>query len=90
MLIEIFGFDPEHFKCKPCINAKNLAELRRFNYKFYPITKASVTEEHRTNKMELTNRANAINLKVETMPQIFIDGKHLGGFDEFKKWANDQ
>lgn len=88
MLVEIFGFDPESFVCKPCINAKNLAMSRKMNYKFYPIAKVSASEEHRANKMELTNRANAINLVVETMPQVFIDGVHIGGFDQFKEWAN--
>lgn len=88
MFVEIFGWDPDHLVCKPCLNAKNLVKTRGMDHVFYPMAKLSVTEEHKVNKMELSNRAADLGFVVATLPQIFVDGKHIGGFDDFKAYAN--
>lgn len=88
MFVEIFGWDPEQLICKPCLNAKKLVELRGMEHQFYPMAKMSVTEDHKVNKMELSNRAADLGFVVATLPQIFVDGKHIGGFDDFKEYVN--
>lgn len=87
-LVEIFGYDPECFTCKPCINSKNLSSVRGINYTFLPIGKPDMTDEHKANRAEMLQRAVNLNYEVKTLPQIYVDGTHIGGFDEYKKYLN--
>lgn len=79
-MIEIYGWDPEEIVCRPCINAKNLAKTRNLDFVFYPMTRSDDTK-----MAELTTK---VGFAVRTLPQIFVDDAHIGGFDEFKKYAN--
>ena len=58
--------------CPYCINAKSL--LERKNQEFHEINVAD-NQELRMEMMEKSGGAR-------TVPQIFIDGKHIGGFDD--------
>lgn len=91
MHIEIFGFSPEVYNCNPCNNAKRLCEQKGWEYEFIsvadkvsstgkPIIRSDVMEEMR-------KRFNTDNLLGMTMPQVFIDGKSIGGFDQFRQYA---
>ena len=61
--------------CEYCIAAKEKFESRGWDYITHNIKHAD----------------NYDNLKellpdVKTVPQIWIDGKHIGGYDELKEW----
>ena len=61
--------------CGYCIAAKEEFESREWDYTTHNIKHAD----------------NYDNLKellpdVKTVPQIWIDGKHIGGYDELKEW----
>ena len=64
--------------CGPCDAAKSEFESRGWEYTSYDIKHAD----------------NYINLKeqlpdVKTVPQIWIDGNHIGGYDKLKEWLNN-
>lgn len=86
-MYEIFGFDPDNFKCVPCIKSKKLLEVKGLEFVFLPILKTGVSEESSKNKKELGKRRASLNLPLTgfTMPQIFKDGVYVGGFDELKE-----
>ncbi|CAL1329316.1 GrxA family glutaredoxin [Candidatus Providencia siddallii] len=78
MYAVIFGSN----NCKYCIFAKELSEKIKsinsgFDYKFIDIYSEGITEE------ELFK---IVGKKIETIPQIFIDKKYIGGFTEFKTY----
>ena len=61
--------------CGYCVAAKEEFESKGWDYTTYNIKHAD----------------NYDNLKkllsdVKTVPQIWIDGKHIGGYDELKEW----
>ena len=61
--------------CEYCVAAKEEFESREWDYTTRNIKHAD----------------NYDNLKellpdVKTVPQIWIDGKHIGGYDELKEW----
>lgn len=84
MLLEIFGWDPEDFRCGPCLKAKRLAETRGMVYDFIPLAKEKIEENHALNREELEKRMAEHAIELKTLPQIFFDGKLIGGFDDFK------
>ncbi|MCP5322898.1 MAG: glutaredoxin 3 [Candidatus Paracaedibacteraceae bacterium] len=65
--------------CNYCINAKNLLEVKKIEYTEYDVTKnASFSKE-------AIERSGGRR----TVPQIFINGKHIGGYGELKA-LNDE
>ena len=58
--------------CPYCVRAKMLLEKREIDYIEYKID-----EDHKKYKemLELSNGRQSV-------PQIFIDGKHIGGYDD--------
>ncbi|QAY01243.1 thioredoxin [Aeromonas phage ZPAH1] len=89
-MITIYGFDPDNYKCKPCIKAKMLAESRGIEFEFKPILKEGTSEISRTNKKELGERRKSLGLELTgfTMPQIFDGETLIGGFDEFRNYSS--
>lgn len=87
-MITIFGFDPDNYKCKPCIKAKMLAESRGIDFEFKPILKEGTSEESRENKKALGELRKSLDLPMTgfTMPQIFKGSELIGGFDEFRNY----
>jgi glutaredoxin len=66
--------------CRPCKDARKLArELvgKDGTYTYKDIEHAD--NEHLQHWMEVTG--------IQTVPQIFIDGEHVGGFEEFAKYV---
>jgi len=61
--------------CPYCEQAKMLLERKKANYKVI-----DVTNDVKQRK-ELIKKSNGL----KTVPQIFIDGKHIGGFDTLHK-----
>lgn len=83
-MLEIFGWDDEDFRCVPCLKAKRLAESRGLPFKFIPLAKKNVSETHIDNRKELESRLSLIGIELTTLPQVFLDGVNVGGFDDFK------
>lgn len=78
-IVEIFGFDERRKVCPACINAKRFCQV-----KDYPYTFRSVNED---DTLELLlSRLGREESRGLTMPQIFVDGEHIGGFTELKKF----
>ena len=58
--------------CGFCIRAKRLLEMKRVEFQEYPVDYGGPQRE------EMIQRAGGRM----TVPQIFIDGRHVGGCDE--------
>jgi glutaredoxin 3 len=65
-LIEIYTED----FCPYCLKAKSLLDIKGLRYQEIKIK----TDEARQELIKLSNR--------KTVPQIFIEGKHIGGCDD--------
>ncbi|MEI5639197.1 MULTISPECIES: GrxA family glutaredoxin [unclassified Pseudoalteromonas] len=79
MFTVIFGRDG----CPFCVRAKEVAERLKterddFNYRYVDIIKEGVS------KADLEQSAGK---PCPTVPQIFIDQDHIGGFTEFEAYA---
>lgn len=93
MKVEIYGFAPEFYTCAPCINAKRLCEMKKekhdIDMDFFSVAKGRtesgkpVLDSRVTD--ELCRRMQRATIVGMTMPQIFIDGEHIGGFDKLKE-----
>ena len=66
--IEIYSSD----RCPYCLKAKKLLDNKGVEY-----TEINVTEDEEA-RAALIEKANGLR----TVPQIFIDGKHIGGCDD--------
>ncbi|WP_367670699.1 GrxA family glutaredoxin [Sodalis-like secondary symbiont of Drepanosiphum platanoidis] len=80
MFIVIFGQN----ECPYCIYAKILAKKlvkeKKFSYKFIDIKKKKIS------KNDLSKTIGKI---INTVPQIFINKKYIGGFEDFKKYIKN-
>lgn len=81
MLTVIFG----RSGCPFCVRAKDLADRLAsarddFSYRYIDIHEEGITKAD----MEKT-----IGKPVETVPQIFVDQTHVGGFTEFDQYVRD-
>ena len=61
--------------CIHCEKAKSLAEELAFDYKYIDVPKSGPV-------------LDMFKMKAwRTVPQILIDGHHVGGYDQFKNWC---
>lgn len=58
--------------CGFCVRAKRLLEMKRVDYDETPVDRGGAPRN------EMIQRANGRS----TVPQIFIDGRHIGGCDD--------
>ena len=65
--------------CPYCTKAKNLLKMKGIEYE-----EKNIAEGHDIQEM-LKLVPNA-----RTMPQIFIDDKHVGGYDQLEKFLGEQ
>lgn len=75
MEVEIYGTP----NCGACASAKMVCESRELSYTYYDI------EADTSKMMELIDMIGAFR----TVPQIFINGDHVGGFTDFKEKIDD-
>lgn len=61
--------------CPYCVNAKQLLQSKGVEYEEILVDKDIIKRE------EMLAKSNGRR----TVPQIFIDGKHIGGYDDLKK-----
>ncbi|MBG6039660.1 glutaredoxin, GrxA family [Proteus cibarius] len=81
MFVVIFGRPG----CPYCVNAKQLAEklskqLDDFDFRYVDIHAEGITK---------ADLSKTVGKPVETVPQIFIDEKHIGGFTDFKAYSKE-
>lgn len=72
MKIEVFGAT----WCKPCRDTKKLLEEKGLEFTFLDV-------DETTNQQEFHNRTGSF---LQTIPQVFIDNKHIGGREELIKY----
>ncbi|WPC73091.1 GrxA family glutaredoxin [Vibrio porteresiae] len=81
MFVVIFGRPG----CPYCVRAKEHAEtlkakLEDFNYRYVDIQAEGITKE---------DLSKSVGKPVETVPQIFIDQKPIGGCTDFEAYAKE-
>ena len=64
--------------CPYCVRAKNMFDDRNISYKEIKIDSTELMEE-------MIKRSNGR----KTVPQIFIDGNHIGSSDDLYKYFKD-
>ena len=72
--------------CPYCVRAKEIAEKlardqEHFSFRYVDIHAEGISKAD----LEIT-----VGKPVETVPQIFIDQKHIGGCNEFEQYAKDK
>ncbi|MGJ7093339.1 GrxA family glutaredoxin [Vibrio hannami] len=81
MFVVIFGRPG----CPYCVRAKDLAEKLKeerddFNYRYVDIHAEGITK---------ADLEKTVGKPVETVPQIFVDQDHVGGYTEFEAYARE-
>jgi glutaredoxin 1 len=71
--------------CPYCVRAKELAEKLSqerddFSYRYVDINVEGITKE---------DLSKSVGKPVETVPQIFIDEKPIGGYTDFEAYAKE-
>ena len=71
--------------CPYCVRAKELAEKLKnerddFDYRYVDIQAEGISKE---------DLYKTVGKTVETVPQIFIDEKHIGGCTDFEAYAKE-
>lgn len=71
--------------CPYCVRAKELAQKLKderddFDFNYIDIQAEGITKE---------DLSKTVGKPVETVPQIFIDEKHIGGCTEFEAYAKE-
>lgn len=77
MKVKIYGRE----NCQYCEKAKELCQAKGFDFEYINI------REHEISKEQL---GYLCGKEIETVPQIFVDEKHVGGFTEFNQLVNTQ
>lgn len=66
--------------CGFCQRAKQLCELKGFDYRFIDILEEGISQ---------ADLEKTVGKKVETVPQIFIGQEYVGGFTEFDQHVSE-
>lgn len=69
--------------CGFCTMAKNLLKMKNVEYEEKNI------EEDIEARKELFEKAEKINVTPRTAPQIWLDDKYIGGFNELKAYFDN-
>lgn len=64
--------------CPYCVRAKAILNQRNIKYTEYTVGQDGITKETIEQKI-------GPNATIRTVPQIFLDGKYIGGCDDLKK-----
>lgn len=73
MKVVIYG----KMKCKFCAYAKDLCINEKLEFDY-----VDIGEDMEARQFVVED------LKAKTVPQIFVDGKHVGGYDDFFSYMN--
>lgn len=77
MTVEVYFKDG----CPFCVKAKNLLKAKGLDFKEYKIGENGIDKEY------LQSKAGK---PVSTVPQIFINGLHVGGFTDLEKYFKNK
>lgn len=71
--------------CPYCVRAKELAEKLSnerddFNYRYIDIHAEGISK---------ADLEKTVGKPVETVPQIFVDQQHIGGYTDFAAWVKE-
>lgn len=77
MKVEIYYKDG----CPYCVKAKNLLNIKRIPFSEYKLGENGVDKEF------LQNKAGKA---VSTVPQIFIDDTHIGGYTDLEQYFKNK
>lgn len=87
MKVEIFGFPADKILCPNCRAVVKLFEERGISYTFYPVILDLVQGKLIRNmpvQEDLMSRMNWTTSDPINVPQVFIDGKHIGGLYDLR------
>ena len=65
--------------CGFCVRAKRLLDMKKIDYREIAVDRGGAPKE------EMVQRANGRS----TVPQVFIDGRHIGGCDDLMNLEYD-
>lgn len=88
-LIEIFGFPEDKIICMNCRNAVRLCEMHGVNYEFHNVIDDLVGGKFIRNPdvtIDLMKRLGLTSSDKISVPQIFVDGEHIGGLYDLKNY----
>ena len=75
-----------------CEMAKKLCTRKKIDFEFISVIRKADNQDGYELipgiESELAKLLNKSELKGTTMPQIFVDGNHIGGCDDFKKFLS--
>lgn len=71
--------------CPYCVNAKTLATERNIPFESFTIVKDPA--EYNESNISMEKAFEMVGQSFRTVPQILVDGKHIGGFDDFAKYV---
>jgi len=71
--------------CPFCVNAKTLATQRNIPFESFTIVKDPA--EYNETNISMEKAFEMVGQPFRTVPQILVDGKHIGGFDDFAKYV---
>ena len=75
-----------------CEMAKKLCARKKIDFEFISVIQKADNQDGYELipeiESELIKLLNKSELKGTTMPQIFVDGNHIGGCDDFKKFLS--
>lgn len=74
MKVEIYGAS----WCNPCQKTKSLCEAKGYEYTFKDVS------QDQSARKEVEDR---LGRRIDTIPQVFVDGQYIGGADEFRNYV---
>lgn len=82
-MLTIYGYDSNIHRCVYCDNAKRLADVKKIPYEFINVMpEKSVFDDKVIGELlQKLGRETQVGL---TMPQIFNEAVHVGGFDDLR------
>jgi glutaredoxin len=89
-MLTIFGYDSTIHKCAYCDNAKRLATMKGIPYKFISVAIGKCGDDLEFDNAVIADLLKRLGRESKvgiTMPQIFWNDNHLGGFDDFRAVA---
>ncbi|MGL5306474.1 MAG: glutaredoxin domain-containing protein [Aeromonas veronii] len=88
-MIEIFGFREDKIVCPNCMKSKRLCEENGVEYKFHSVITDLVGGKAVRDipvVKDLVSRMGWTWTDPISVPQIFVDGKHVGGLQDLRAY----
>jgi glutaredoxin 3 len=80
MKIEVYSRE----NCGQCVMAKNLLKQRCLDFDELILDNATITVDDLKSRVAETNSSKPVAM----LPQIFINGEHLGSFNDLRAFVN--